>query len=326
MFIINSRLKRFLTYLFCKKNIFIFLFLLQLLISGCKPNIKILSPKDGGQFLSGAEIIFSGELTGAKGDAAEEYLFSWTSSIDGAIGSGTEFTKNDLSIGNHTITFIGTSPEGNVVSTSVHITVIDSGMTTTIRSSSELVSKLNSLTFKREQGNLPITEDIRIIGTVTVASTQITVPEGLAYGLLCLHKAVSFEDTYGADSIIIKYVLPWPPSPYGPAFLTLTDTTLRFRPLIIEKRSPPILCDFPVIQLIPPSDYTCSDKQTKCPVDNVCYDDYQVYCRYCLALSPEECVCRDESGTLSEGTPCTFFPGGDVMFEGTCRNGTCELK
>jgi hypothetical protein len=238
--------------------------------------------------------------------------------------SGCVFCLNKE--GSHTIILSVTSPDGGVLTTSVHITVIDPGLTTTIRSASELVSKLNALTFAQQSGNLPTTEDIRIDGTVSVSSLQLTVPQGLSAGPYCFIKTVSFGDAYGVDGIHIKPVLTGAICPFGPAVLTITDTTLRFRPLIIKIRVPPILFDFPVIKLLPPSDYVCSDNQTKCPIDNVCYEDYQEYCLYCLALSPEECACRDGGSILSDGTPCTIYPSGDVLFKGICSNGLCLIK
>ncbi|HZD05215.1 MAG TPA: putative Ig domain-containing protein, partial [Longimicrobiales bacterium] len=50
---------------------------------------------------------------------------AWTSSLDGAIGTGGSFSRNDLAEGFHLISLTGTDPEGASSSTQVSITVRD---------------------------------------------------------------------------------------------------------------------------------------------------------------------------------------------------------
>ena len=104
---------------------------------------------------------------------------------------------------------------------------------------------------------------------------------------------------------------------YPPALLILSDITLRFRPIIIKTRSAPLWCDFPVIQLLPPSDHGCDDDQILCDYDMVCYNDFEAYCNHCLALPQEACACQNEEGVLADGTFC-FIVQGDIMFTGEC--------
>ena len=56
-----------------------------------------------------------GALTGAS--------LVWTSSRDGAIGTGTSFAKNNLSVGTHTITLTATDSQGATGTATVSITV-----------------------------------------------------------------------------------------------------------------------------------------------------------------------------------------------------------
>jgi hypothetical protein len=52
---------------------------------------------------------------------------TWTSSLDGQIGSGTSFSKDDLSVGAHTITLTATDSENNTGNATVTITVATLG-------------------------------------------------------------------------------------------------------------------------------------------------------------------------------------------------------
>jgi hypothetical protein len=81
---------------------------------------------------------------------------------------------------------------------------------------------------------------------------------------------------------------------------------------------------YPVIQVMPPADHACEDTQIRCDEDQVCYDKYSAYCRDCLTLSQEECVCRDENGILDDGTYCIVVTGDDTLYSGECQDGICE--
>ena len=192
-----------------------------------------------------------------------------------------------------------------------------------VYSSSQLLSILNSLEYEYlEPRNLPLTEDIQIIGTVTISSEQMEVPEECTIEYNYCRQSVGFENKYEADGISLS-----PLSAeyfYPPSSLTLTNVKLRFRPLIIN--TGPWEYNFvPVIQLMPPSDRECEDVQTRCDVDQVCYDSYYSYCIYCLALNQAKCRCRDENGIFDDGTPCMMI-SGDVLSEGECQDGECAIE
>lgn len=69
------------------------------------------------QFLGGADDPEDGSLGGGR--------LAWASSLDGTLGSGGSFARDDLSEGAHAITLVGTDSEGQASSTSVDITVED---------------------------------------------------------------------------------------------------------------------------------------------------------------------------------------------------------
>lgn len=86
------------------------------------PNVSIASPTNNGGYLLGEAIIFNASANDTEdGDLTAN--IAWTSSIDGAIGTGGNFTKSDLSVGSHTITASVTDSAGQTQTQSVDLTV-----------------------------------------------------------------------------------------------------------------------------------------------------------------------------------------------------------
>ena len=85
------------------------------------PTVSITSPAQGSTFNAGAIINFAGTASDAKDGTLTNSLV-WTSSRDGQIGTGGNFSRT-LSSGTHTITATVTDSGGNVASASVSITV-----------------------------------------------------------------------------------------------------------------------------------------------------------------------------------------------------------
>ncbi|MEM8996105.1 MAG: DNRLRE domain-containing protein [Acidobacteriota bacterium] len=88
------------------------------------PAVSISAPADGSSAALGASVSFSG----SAGDAEDGDLSSglaWTSSIDGAIGSGASFQTSTLSVGAHTITASATDSGGLTGQDSIALTVFD---------------------------------------------------------------------------------------------------------------------------------------------------------------------------------------------------------
>lgn len=76
------------------------------------PTATITSPADGSSFAEGNPITFTGSATDPEDGTLAGGSLVWTSSIDGQIGTGESFTRNDLSVGTHTITLTATDSQG----------------------------------------------------------------------------------------------------------------------------------------------------------------------------------------------------------------------
>lgn len=197
-----------------------------------------------------------------------------------------------------------------------------------IFTSNQLIALLNSLIYENEDAqDLPISDDIQIIGTVTISSEQLAIPaecdnknEEKYHEINCRH-IVGFENKYPASGIIVH---PLSYEYYPPAKITLTNVKLRFRPIYISFYLVAGYDLIPVIQILSPSDYECSGTDIKCSRDGLCYDNDRGYCYRCLLMTQEECACRDEKGVYPDGAECWLYYGGDVLQSGTCKNGNCE--
>ena len=92
------------------------------------PTASITFPGDGDVFKENDDITFSGSSTDEDGTVVS---YEWTSSIDGTIETGTcnsrecvmSFSRDDISIGTHTITFEVVDDDGASSSDSIEITV-----------------------------------------------------------------------------------------------------------------------------------------------------------------------------------------------------------
>jgi hypothetical protein len=84
------------------------------------PVVTITGPADGSTFEAGASISFAATANDAE-DGNISANLSWSSSVDGAIGSGTSFATSTLSMGTHTI--IASVVDSGLASGSDSITV-----------------------------------------------------------------------------------------------------------------------------------------------------------------------------------------------------------
>jgi subtilisin len=88
------------------------------------PTVTIYSPMNGASFNYGNDVTFTGTASDVEdGDLSPN--LNWNSSLDGAIGTGGSFIKNNLSIGTHTITAQVTDGGGATGSSAISITVLD---------------------------------------------------------------------------------------------------------------------------------------------------------------------------------------------------------
>ncbi len=86
------------------------------------PTASIISPLDGSKFNLGESISFSGVGEDSDGSIV---AYHWYSSIDGLLGSSSDLTLDDLSLGVHTITFVVTDDLGANASDTITITIKD---------------------------------------------------------------------------------------------------------------------------------------------------------------------------------------------------------
>ena len=99
------------------------------------PTVTIGAPATGSSFVAGDTVTFSGTGSDIEdGDVSAN--LSWTSSLDGAIGSGAAFGISSLSVGTHTITASVTDSGGLSSSDEITITVDSANTAPTVTISS----------------------------------------------------------------------------------------------------------------------------------------------------------------------------------------------
>jgi hypothetical protein len=89
------------------------------------PSVAITDPSAGATFATGASISFQGLGTDVEDVTLSGAALVWKSSLDGQIGTGTSFSRNDLSTGSHRVTLTGTDSDNLSDSTTVSITVLE---------------------------------------------------------------------------------------------------------------------------------------------------------------------------------------------------------
>lgn len=97
------------------------------------PVVTITAPPNGSSFAQGASITFSGTANDAE-DGNISTSLTWTSSINGTIGSGASFSTSSLSAGSHTITASVTDSGGLPGSAQITLTVTSGSTTLTFDS------------------------------------------------------------------------------------------------------------------------------------------------------------------------------------------------
>jgi hypothetical protein len=87
------------------------------------PSASISSPTSGSTASFGNTVTFTGTASDAQDGTLSGASLVWTSSLDGAIGTGASFTKSNLTLGSHTITLTATDSGGLTGTASVSLTV-----------------------------------------------------------------------------------------------------------------------------------------------------------------------------------------------------------
>ena len=86
------------------------------------PTITISSPSDSSTFYDSDTISFTGSATDNE-DGNITSSLTWTSDIDGTIGSGGSFTTSSLTVGNHAITASAADNAANTGSATITVTI-----------------------------------------------------------------------------------------------------------------------------------------------------------------------------------------------------------
>jgi len=76
------------------------------------PSASISSPAAGASVVLGTTLTFGGAGSDPEDGSLSGAALTWSSSINGSIGSGASFSTNALSVGNHVITLTATDSKG----------------------------------------------------------------------------------------------------------------------------------------------------------------------------------------------------------------------
>jgi PKD repeat protein len=92
-------------------------------IVNLEPAAAIIAPASGAVFGLGEVVTFSGSGTDPEDGTLVGASLQWTSSLDGAIGSGSTFPRSDLQAGTHLIRLIATDSDGAADTVAVSIRI-----------------------------------------------------------------------------------------------------------------------------------------------------------------------------------------------------------
>ncbi len=87
------------------------------------PVVAILSPEDGDSFIVGDSVTLNASAL-QGGQPLDDVFLSWSSDIDGILGSGATLVTSDLSMGVHEITFTATNDSDLTTTDTIALTVL----------------------------------------------------------------------------------------------------------------------------------------------------------------------------------------------------------
>lgn len=94
-------------------------------IGNAVPDAIITSPANGNTYSQGQSILFTGMAADAEDGSLTGLSLTWTSNLDGLLGTGTVLTVGNLSPGSHTITLTATDSQGVTSTAVVAINVVN---------------------------------------------------------------------------------------------------------------------------------------------------------------------------------------------------------
>ncbi|PIE70201.1 MAG: hypothetical protein CSA22_09035 [Deltaproteobacteria bacterium] len=92
-------------------------------VGNLSPVVTIDSPANESAYDKNALVIFEATVTDVEDEIVNEAHIVWISSIDGQIGVGTSFSRDNLSIGTHIITLTATDSQGASTFTTIFVTI-----------------------------------------------------------------------------------------------------------------------------------------------------------------------------------------------------------
>ena len=95
---------------------------LEILANGV-PSVTISAPSAGFEALEGTEVTFVGEATDAEDGALTGDALTWSSSLDGDLGTGGTVSMTTLSLGDHVVTLTASDAQGQTGSASVSLRI-----------------------------------------------------------------------------------------------------------------------------------------------------------------------------------------------------------
>ena len=91
--------------------------------NGAPPDVHVIGPNSNTTFPQGATVFLHGSAWDLDDQLIPETAVTWTSSLDGALGSGRQLVVRNLSVGAHTVTLRGTDSGGLFTEKTIAVTV-----------------------------------------------------------------------------------------------------------------------------------------------------------------------------------------------------------
>lgn len=100
-------------------------------------------------------------------------------------------------------------------------------------------------------------------------------------------------------------------------------TRFRLR-AVVEGMHPGLPSVWPSVEIERPCTAACDTNEVRCAATQTCLPEGQAACLYCEAGEQAECACRARSGSVADGTACSYDEGPDLVAGGTCEEGRCQ--
>jgi hypothetical protein len=98
-------------------------------VTGKEPTALIDTPADGAAYAPGESVLFTGDAFDPEDGSLPDEALTWTSDLDGTLGTGRVVERNDLREGQHTITLSASDSGGNPAAASITLYIRKAGST-----------------------------------------------------------------------------------------------------------------------------------------------------------------------------------------------------